>query len=219
MTLLNTEPEKKMNLPSSNINSNLTIENHIAEHMINSFLYTIKKYGADLEETNIIIRSRNISPDIMRSRASFYYIFHKKENREYIITISSNTNEESGGVITNLTRDEQTGWIAHELGHIEEYKEMTNLQLSIWNIKYLFALAISYINIYGPLRKIERGVDLKAIKRGFGLELAMGTYYTMTETSRSDKSKERYSKTYTSAHESIDYAMTEYVSKINGKRK
>jgi len=73
----------------------------------------------------------------MKATPRWDYFFHRKENREYQITINSNTCHEKT-IVQRISSDALTGVIGHELGHIVDYSKRSNWSLTKLLFNYIF---------------------------------------------------------------------------------
>jgi hypothetical protein len=62
--------------------------------------------------------------------------------------------------IYKLPEEVLMGWLAHELGHIMDYLERSNLGM--------LGFGIAYISSHDTLRKAERRADAFAVRQGMG---------------------------------------------------
>jgi len=106
------------------------------------------------------------------------FIFHKKENRTYVIRIDKKLKDNEGVLLGDVPFDAQVGVIGHELGHIIDYESKNALGVIGTGFRYLFA---SY------RRKLENHVDEIAISRGLGNQLADFADYVFHESQASPK--------------------------------
>ncbi len=87
------------------------------------------------------------------------------------------------------------GCLAHELCHFEYFRERNCLQLLLHSIKY--SLNKKYKT------KVERGADMKTIKRGYGKELLF--HRKLREKELGKKKFKRLTECYLSNKEIVNY--------------
>lgn len=119
-------------------------------------------YYPELHHTNIRIRNRKRKTPLA-SRPQMWSIFKKRNNRTYVITISSTTTSKLKPILFHrLPYNAQIGVIGHELAHISDYKQKSTLQL--------LELALSLLSSKN-VDKFEFETDLNCINHGLGYQL------------------------------------------------
>lgn len=131
---------------------------HIIPHAISNEIHKALEYFPELEETQIEFRfKKNIKKSTMQARPTFGSFFKTRKNRKYVILISETFKITDKKFLTkNIPSDILIGWIGHELGHIIDYSNRSNLNLIWFGIKYL--LSDSHIV------EAERAADTYAIR-------------------------------------------------------
>jgi hypothetical protein len=209
------------------IPGNIKLLDPISKYDLVPFLKAYSAFENELRNAKINLKYLHIESDTMWSQYR-KFIFHKPEDRVYIIYISSNKDNSKGGVVGLLTEDEKAGWYAHELSHFVQYSKMSNMQLLGFTIAYPYNWAISRVPFKIPflskwsfnyMKKLERFTDKGAIEKGMGVELAKGSNFFLNESNVSTERKKRYAEVYTPLHENMDLAVDEYIKKINSSRK
>ena len=84
-------------------------------------------------------------------------IFKKK--RKYLVIV----NLKKYAILSKLSEEHLTGWFGHELAHIVDYEKMSQLQLLLFAIRYIFDLRFRF--------KVEKRINTYAVNNGFALEL------------------------------------------------
>jgi len=131
----------------------------LPENYEDEITYALSKYP-ELEDVNIKFVEEKIATT-MACRPNFNFIYKKKKNREYVITINNEISESSGFVLSDLSKDAQIGVIGHELAHIVDYEERNAIQILAIGIEHLVKRS-----------QLEKYVDLIAINHGFGKGIA-----------------------------------------------
>lgn len=122
-------------------------------------------YYPDLEEThiNFVFKKRHSSA-FMEARPSLDFVITPKKFRSYYIYI---TREIIIGhdtmYIGDVPHDVLLGWIGHELGHVRDYEDRSNLGMVFYGLGYVF--------LPPHKRKVEYQADLKAIGHGLSEEI------------------------------------------------
>ena len=121
-----------------------------------------------LSTTKIIFRNRDRKTPLS-SRPSIWSILKKKENRTYIITISSLSSKKLTPILySNLPYNTQIGVLGHELAHISDYGTKNN-----WQLLSLFLKLIRSKNV----DKFEYRTDRSCIAHGLGYQLYAWSKY------------------------------------------
>jgi hypothetical protein len=133
----------------------------IADFYKKEVLAVLKKYP-ELKNTNIEFKERTVRTT-MASRPKLSYLFLPKNKRKYLISINNKHEKHTGYNVRKIDKNISKGIFAHELGHIIDYKEYSNWEITKFGIKYLFSDNFKKI--------VERRVDRYAINHGFGRPL------------------------------------------------
>ncbi len=176
---LNVKPVQKINLDF--IQSNLEklirrfgFNKKVPREVLSNF-YTAIGYYPELKNVNIKVRYGTIKTT-MQCRPRWDFIFHKKENRSYVIYIGNKIKNRNGILYRNLPLNAQIGVIGHELAHIIDYQSMNNVQMTRFGINYLTSK---------KKREIENHIDLIAIHRGLGYQIKDFSKYVFEESGAS----------------------------------
>ncbi len=127
-----------------------------SEPIKNAFIEAKSRY-ASLQHANIILTFRKELFFTMRATVIFSSFFNKK--RTYIVVVNTSKSH----ALSQLSQDDLIGWIGHELAHIVEYETMTNKELVLFFVKYIFNLKFRFF--------VERRVNALACNNGFAKEL------------------------------------------------
>lgn len=114
-----------------------------------------------LHANKILIRFDDGTGDaFMQAQPLFSDIFAIKENREYIINVKPVFNTGADSILVHELPDTVLqGWLAHEMGHLMDYRERTGIELIVFGIQY--SLFDDYV------AAVERAADVYAIEAGF----------------------------------------------------
>lgn len=137
---------------------------------IRKSILTALSFYPELDSTRIRFLYRPIK-QTMNSRPSLGNIFRSSQKRRYTIIINVSEGVNRGLPMEKLSSTIKTGWIGHELAHICAYRQMSNLQV-IW-------FTIKYINSKKFVRRVERYTDLVTIAHGLSYPLYAGTEYLL----------------------------------------
>ncbi|TRZ44311.1 hypothetical protein [Robertkochia solimangrovi] len=166
-------------------------EKDIPDSIRKQVVFTLKHFP-DLVNTPITFRFKeNLTRSFMQAQPDLKSIFSTVKNRSYTIYISKNFNiEGSPFSIEDLPENVLIGWIAHELGHIIDYKDRSTLDL--------FWFGFKYVTMGKHLREAERQADLFAIKNGMGDYIVQTKNFILNNSSLSERYKERIKRLYLS---------------------
>ena len=137
--------------------------------------------------------SMNSVDATMLAQPEFTSTLFNIKTKEFIIYINNNKGTSKGLNYSELSKDIQVGWIAHELGHILDYKERNKLSM--------IGLGVNYYLLPKFKQKIEHAADKIAINRGLGRELLAGVEYLLNNPDISERYKRKFKKYYLSVDE------------------
>ncbi|SFJ11680.1 hypothetical protein SAMN05443431_104233 [Olleya namhaensis] len=121
---------------------------------------TALSYYPELKNTAINFEfKKNIKKSTMQAQPTASSFLKRKGKRSYNIFISE-TVKISGEVYytKDMPKDVLIGWIGHELGHVMDYKNRSNLNLMWFGIKYLLS--------DNHIATAERSADTYAVQSG-----------------------------------------------------
>jgi len=181
-------------LPAQNIN----LDNKIIPESIKKEVIEAIAFYPELYDTAIEFKFKdNIKKSTMQAQPRFASFFKRKENREYVILISRNIQIEGEHfTMEDIPSDVKVGWIGHELGHIMDYRDRTNMGMLIFGIKYL----LSPLHI----KEVERTADTYAIQHGMGDYILTTKNFILENAHLSEKYKERIRRLYISPEEVME---------------
>lgn len=133
----------------------------------------------------------------MMAQPKFSTTFFNPENKEYIIYINNNEGRSKGLNYSEMSFDIQVGWIAHELGHILDYKNRNALSM--------IGFGVNYVVLPKFKEKVEHTADILAINRGLGKELLTGVEFLLSHPNISERYKNKIKKFYLSVDKIKEY--------------
>lgn len=142
---------------------------------IQSNFYTAIGYYPELKKVNIKVRFLQIKTT-MQCRPRWDFLFHKKENRSYVIYIGNKIKDDNGILYKKLPLNAQVGVIGHELAHIVDYQSMNNIKMIQFGVDYFKSI---------KKKEIENRVDLIAIHRGLGHQIKDFSKYVFEDSGAS----------------------------------
>lgn len=177
---------------------NIELENKTIPESIKREAVKALSFYPELKGTPIVFKFKeNIKKSTMQAQPRFASFFKRKENREYVILISKKIQIEGEEFsMADIPSDVKVGWIGHELGHIMDYRDRTNVGLMILGIKYLFSSK--------SIKKIERTADTYAIAHGMGEYILKTKNFILDNANLSKRYKDRIRRLYISPEEVMD---------------
>lgn len=177
---------------------NINLDNKIIPENIKREVIEAISYYPELYDTAIEFKFKNnIKKSTMQAQPRFASFFKSKENREYVILISRNIQIEGEKfTIDDIPSDVIIGWIGHELGHIMDYRNRTNVGMLIFGLKYLFSSA--------HIKEVERAADTYAIAHGMGDYILKTKNFILDNANLSEKYKDRIRRLYISPEEVME---------------
>lgn len=171
----------------------ITIPNKIEEEAKAAF-----EFFPLLKSANIEIKfKKNIKKSTMQAQPKFGSFFRRRKYRKYVILISEKfkiTDQEFSTV--NVPKDVLIGWIGHELGHIVDYQNRSNMNLIWFGIKYLFSPR--------HIIEAERAADTFAVMHGMEDFILATKNFILNRSGISPSYKLRIQKYYLSPEEIME---------------
>lgn len=118
-------------------------------------------YYPELENTRIRFQQKNIKTT-MQSVPRADFLFRKKANRVYKISIDNEVRNKKGLLLKDVPFNAQIGVIGHELAHVVDYNSKTKMGIVFFGIGYLF---------HKNRRQAENRVDEITIEHGLGYQV------------------------------------------------
>ncbi len=163
----------------------------IPDEMRGVIIAALSRYP-DLADTRIEFRYEDeIRKSVMQAQPKVSSLLRKKLKRKYIIKISRYLQLNDKNLdISTLPFEVLVGWIAHELGHIMDYRYRSSLSMVGFGAKYW--LSEKY------LKKAERRADLFALKHGLGGKVMKTKKFILNHEEIPDWYKNRIQRLYMS---------------------
>ena len=111
-------------------------------------------------DSSIIETKRRRINTLGHVRPRIGFVFKNRKNRHYIIVINKFPEKNLGFGFNEIPFNAQVGFFGHELAHITDYEEKSNVRMTLFGIKYLL-----------NKRKVERYTDITTIEHGLGQQL------------------------------------------------
>ena len=148
----------------------------------------------ELQNTPIIFREKRIVTTMV-TRPLPSFIFRSRANRRYVIYINNSTKRVKGVLLDTVPFNAQVGVIGHELAHVVDYSEKSNIQILGNGIGYMF---------HGWRKDFEHSIDIIAIEHGFVWQLYEYSDFILNKSHASDKYKEYKRENYFSPDEILE---------------
>ncbi len=181
-------------VPAQSIN----LENKIIPESIREEAIKALSFYPELYDTAIEFKYKdNIRKSTMQAQPRFTSFFKSKENREYVILINRRIQiEKEAFSMDEIPSDVKVGWIGHELGHIMDYRDRTNVGMIIFGLKYLLSSLF--------IKEVERTADTYAIAHGMGQYILKTKNFILDNANLSEKYKQRIRRYYISPEEVME---------------
>ncbi len=171
---------------------NLTFENINSQHIRDCFSKTFQQFTS-LHDHPFSLEQLSLKNYTMRAQPVINWAFWHRASRHYRVQTSNHLQLRQYIQMEELPEEVLTGWFAHELGHIMDYRERSALNMMFFLLRYL--LVPNY------RMGAERRADLFAIEQGFGDALMATKRYILDQSKLPEKYKQRIRRYYLSPTE------------------
>ena len=108
--------------------------------------------------------------------------------KRYRINIGEHIRDEKSLKLRNLPEEILTGWFAHELGHLMDYQQHSNVQMIWYGTKYYFS--------HDFKKTVEHAADYIAIANGFHEEILATKHFILGDKRISPNYKSKIKRYY-----------------------
>lgn len=173
-------------------------EHHDIPKEIESEVDKALEYYPQLDSTYIEFKfKKNIKKSTMQARPTFGSFFRSKKNRRYVILISEKFKISDKEFKTvDMPSDIFIGWIGHELGHILDYQNRSNLNLVWFGINYLLSK--------NHIVEAERAADSFAVTQGMESYILKTKDFILNNADINQTYKDRIKRYYLSPEEIME---------------
>jgi len=177
---------------------NINLDNKIIPESVKKEALKALSFYPELWDTPIEFKFKDsIRKSTMQAQPHFSSLLRHKEYRKYLIFISHKIQIEGESfTIEDIPSDVIVGWIGHELGHVMDYQNRSNVGLMILGAKYLFSSS--------SIKKIERTADTYAVAHGMGNYVLKTKNFILDNANLSEKYKDRIRRLYISPEEVME---------------
>ncbi|MEQ8625722.1 MAG: hypothetical protein RJQ00_02085 [Vicingaceae bacterium] len=116
-----------------------------------------------MQNNEIIVKRAKVRIATMQAQPIIGFLNLFSGKKRYKIKVGYNIKDEESLKLVNLPDDVLIGWFAHELGHVLDYRQYSNLQMLGFGIRYLFSNK--------HRKQVEHDADYIAIAHGFENEI------------------------------------------------
>ena len=170
-----------------------TIPNAIENEVKTALNYfpTIRHVGIEIKF------KKHIKKSTMLAQPKLSSFFKPKEYREYVILISERFKISDKEFSTkDIPSDILIGWIGHELGHILDYQNRSNINLIWFGLKYLIS--------DNHIIEAERAADTFAVNQGMESYILKTKDFILNNANITPSYKLRIEKYYLSPEEIME---------------
>lgn len=173
----------------------LLLKNKIIPDIIKEEATTALSFYPELESTHIEFKFKpSLKKSLMKAQPKFGSLFKSKKQREYVILMSENFTLDGVKLDFNtIPKNVLIGWLGHELGHIMDYQNRSNLNLVSFGINYYFSGKF--------IQQAERTADTYAVTHQMKPFILATKDYILNHSGLSNKYKARIRKLYLSPDE------------------
>jgi hypothetical protein len=156
------------------------------------FKQTFEKFTA-LHDHPFLLEQLSLKDYTMRAQPVINLAFWHRASRYYRVQMSNHLQLREYIKMEEVSKEVLTGWFAHELGHIMDYRERSAINL--------MAFIVRYLTVPNYRVGAERRADFYAIDHGFGDELMATKRYILEQSKLPEKYKKRIKRYYLSPNE------------------
>ncbi|MGY0392703.1 hypothetical protein ACW5R3_09140 [Bizionia sp. KMM 8389] len=159
---------------------------------------TALSFYPNLQDVSIEVSfKKNIKKSTMQAQPKFSSLFRLRKNRSYVIFISEKFKISDQSFLTkDIPSDILIGWIGHELGHIMDYQNRSNLNLIWFGIRYLLS--------DNHIIEAERAADTYAVSQGMEAYILKTKNFILNNSAITPSYKLRIEKYYLSPEEIME---------------
>ncbi len=172
--------------------------NHVFPNSIALEASKALSYYPELDNVAITFKFKeDIKKSTMQAQPVFSSFFKKRDQRSYVILISKKVKiADTAYKIEDMPNDVMIGWLGHELGHIMDYQNKTNLEL-IW-------FGITYLLSDNHIKAAERAADTFAVSHGMADYILKTKDFILNNADIDETYKRRIIKYYLSPEEIME---------------
>lgn len=154
-----------------------------------SFRKVVEQYEP-LHDLEITLIQKRIKSSTMQAQPILTWSGLSGKINQYQVKLGTYVRDSKTIEVADLPADVLTGWFAHELGHIVDYKPYTSWQMIGYGVRYLFSPRFR--------RQAEHAADYIAIASGFKKEIIAAKRYILESDFLENAYKAKIKKYYLS---------------------
>ncbi|GAB3905643.1 hypothetical protein GCM10028803_36800 [Larkinella knui] len=167
----------------------------------------------ELKNTAIrFVFKQRIKSSVMQAQPVFRSLINRRSARSYRIYISAMFKLTHTAIPIHQIPDAiMIGWIGHELGHIMDYENRSNLGL--------IGFGLSYVLSAGYIKKVERIADAYAVSHGLGSYLVETKQFILNHAELPQAYKDKIARLYVSPAEIVEQVKKQEEEKLEKQKK
>ncbi len=167
--------------------------NQLSDYLRHCYDRAYRGFADELRGLCVHVLENQRQKTTMRAQPVFNHHFWNRKKREYKIQYTPHVCCARDHSILDLEEPVLVGWLAHELGHVVDYKRRSG-----WNL-----LGFGWQYFWSPTFRTgaERRADVYAIEAGYGEEILATKKYILEHSPLPDYYIERIEKYYMSPEE------------------
>lgn len=169
LTLLNTEHRPKQisggeQIIATTSKTKMTVhfKNVENEKIKNSFLKVMQSY-TELHDADVTLVQGPLKASTMQAQPLLSLSQLFSPTQKYRVKLALLVRDSQELKVADLPEEVLTGWFAHELGHLVDYRPYSNFQMLFYGLKYVFSESFK--------KEAEHAADYIAIDHGFREEI------------------------------------------------
>ena len=184
---LATEKQQSANASPSDTSLSLHFENVESEKIKNSFKKVILRYR-ELHDCEITLVQGPLKSSTMQAQPLIRLANIFGRTNKYRVKLAKMVRDSKEIKVADVPADVLTGWFAHELGHLVDYRPYSNFQMVLYGFRYLISDSFK--------TKKEHAADQIAISHGFRKELIATKRFILENDLVSEDYKDKIRRYY-----------------------
>ncbi|MEX1003645.1 MAG: hypothetical protein WDZ35_16115 [Crocinitomicaceae bacterium] len=167
----------------------VTLKNIKNEKIIAIFKEVLEEFES-LHNCEIVLGRKRLRSSTMQAQPDIRLWDIFSTTNRYKVNLGYHIKDKEELIIANVPDEVLKGWFAHELGHLVDYRQHSNLKMLAFGFKYVFSSSFRM--------KAEHDADYIAIKYGFFEEILATKDYILDHDLIEDEYKAKIKKYYLS---------------------
>ncbi|WP_223252689.1 hypothetical protein [Owenweeksia hongkongensis] len=162
-------------------------ENVENQKIKDSFMEVMERYEA-LHNSEVTLVQGPIKSSTMQAQPVVKLSNLFGETKKYRVKLAILVRDSKDIKVADLPADVLTGWFAHELGHLVDYRPHSNFQMIFYGLKYVFSNKFK--------TNAEHAADYVAIRHGFRDEIIATKRFILEHDLLDETYKEKIRRYY-----------------------